>query len=248
MVNYNDPAVVEADFRVLEKFVFAVQGVYIWEYFSTLWFEWSFISGKQPYRWSIWVYAAARLITLFNVVSNLVGFSVTSRINCQLWVYAEIITANSAFSLRSMLLILRIAAVWRGNKLILGACLAAYLTNISFLIRSIVLVKGSWADRLGACVFDGSEGRDNIIVTFFSEVLLLLVTMVGLVRERDHYLGRLLFNQCMICLVVAICAEVPPFVILFLNLNEPLNLMFQESCRKYYLLSMGNKQTNDTTS
>jgi hypothetical protein len=33
------------------------------------------------------------------------------------------------------------------------------------------------------------------MVTFCSEVFLLLVMMIGLVRERDHYLGRLLFNQ-----------------------------------------------------
>ena len=26
-----------------------------WEYFSALWFEWSFISRKRPYRWTIWV-------------------------------------------------------------------------------------------------------------------------------------------------------------------------------------------------
>jgi hypothetical protein len=56
-------------------------------------------------------------------------------------------------------------------------------------------VKGSWADQLGACVFDGNLGRDSIVVTFCAEVFLLLVMMIGLVRERDHYLGRLLFNQ-----------------------------------------------------
>lgn len=123
------------------------------------------------------------------------------------------------------------AAVWSRNKLMIGACIGAYLTNVSFLIRSKGTshfstraslhlpslsryhpserkyppffrqsslgwqVKGSWADQLGVCVFDGSESRDNIMVTFFSEVFLLVVTMVGLVRERDHNLGRLLFNQ-----------------------------------------------------
>ncbi|KAI9438603.1 hypothetical protein H4582DRAFT_2076233 [Lactarius indigo] len=196
MVNFNDPAVVEADFHVLEKFVFAVQGVYIWEYFSTLWFEWSFITGNQPYRWSIWVYSGTRLLTLMNVVSNFVGFSVKTRMNCQLWVYSELITAHAAFSLRSLLLILRISAIWSGNRWILGACLCAYLTNIAFLIRSIVIAKGSWAEQLRACVFDGGEkNRDNIMATFFSEVFLLLIMTIGLLRQRDHYLGRLLFNQ-----------------------------------------------------
>ena len=26
-----------------------------WEFLSTIWFEWSFISRKRPYRWSVWV-------------------------------------------------------------------------------------------------------------------------------------------------------------------------------------------------
>ncbi|KAH9074174.1 hypothetical protein EDB83DRAFT_1940933 [Lactarius deliciosus] len=38
------------------------------------------------------------------------------------------------------------------------------------------------------------------MATFFSEVFLLLAMTIGLLRQRDHYLGRLLFNQCMICL------------------------------------------------
>ncbi|KAH9039213.1 hypothetical protein EDB84DRAFT_1066937 [Lactarius hengduanensis] len=239
MVNFNDPAVVQADFRALENFVFAVQGVYIWEYFSTLWFERSFITGEQPYRWSIWVYSGTRLLTLMNAVSNLVGFSVKTRMNCQLWVYSELITAHGAFSLRSLLLILRISAIWSGNKSILGACLCAYLTNIAFLIRSIAIAKETWAGQLRACVFVGEKSRDNIMATFFSEVFLLLVMTIGLLRQRDHYLGRLLFNQCMICLAVATFAEVPPFVILFLKLNEPLNMMFQVACRKYYLYEWG---------
>ncbi|KAH8987832.1 hypothetical protein EDB92DRAFT_1948338 [Lactarius akahatsu] len=204
MVNFNDPAIVQADVRALENFVFAVQGVYIWEYFSALWFEWSFITGEQPHRWSIWVYLGTRLLTLMNAVSNLVGFS--------LWVYSELITAHAAFSLRSLLLILRISAIWSGNKLILGACSCAYLTNIAFLIRSIAIAKETWADQLRACVSVGEKSRDNIMATFFSEVFLLLVMTIGLLRQRDHYLGRLLFNQCMICLVVATFAEVPPFV------------------------------------
>ncbi|KAI9458669.1 hypothetical protein BJY52DRAFT_1372037 [Lactarius psammicola] len=215
MVNFNDPAVIEADFRVLEKFVFAVQGVYIWEYFSTLWFEWSFITGVQPYRWSIWVYSGTRLFTLMNVVSNLVGFGVKTRMNCQLWVYAELVDHRARRILTPPVMMtaeIR-SAIWSRNKWILGACLCAYSTNIAFLIRSIVIAKGSWVEQLRACVFiDGEKGRDNIMATFFSEVFLLLVMTTGLLRQRDHYLGRLLFNQCMICLVVATFAEVPPFV------------------------------------
>ncbi len=71
--------------------------------------------------------------------------------------------------------------------------------DIPPLLRHLSLgwqTKGTWVEQLRACVFvDSEKGRDNIMATFFSEAFLLLVMTTGLLRQRDHYLGRLLFNQ-----------------------------------------------------
>ncbi|KAI0261671.1 hypothetical protein BC834DRAFT_972606 [Gloeopeniophorella convolvens] len=235
MVNYHNPATILADFNAFIKFLHVIDGIYIWEYFSSLWFEWSFITRKQPYRWTIWVYAGTRFATLLNVVLNLVAFNVTKPINCQLWLHAEFIFAYVAFALASLLMVLRIVAIWNDNKWVIAASLGAWLLNIAFLIRSIVITSASWESSVSTCALDNSQkSRDNTTVTFCTDVFLLIVMLAGLMRQRDHYLGRLLFNQGLIWLFMATISEIPPFVLLFLNLNDPWNLMFQTSS----LLSM----------
>ena len=37
--------------------------------------------------------------------------------------------------------------------------------------------------------------RDATLATLSSEMILLIVMLAGLVRQRDHYLGRLLFHH-----------------------------------------------------
>jgi hypothetical protein len=79
-----------------------------WEFFSTIWFEWGFITGKRPYRWSIWVsrltfdlvlliyfsncnmydtqiYSAIRLATLVNVFADIVRAQVLNPLGCQVF-------------------------------------------------------------------------------------------------------------------------------------------------------------------
>jgi predicted aminopeptidase len=49
---------------------------------------------------------------------------------------------------------------------------------------------------LGTCVLkDGRMNRDATLATLCSEMILLIFMLAGLLRQRDHYLGRLLFHH-----------------------------------------------------
>jgi hypothetical protein len=49
---------------------------------------------------------------------------------------------------------------------------------------------------LKSCVLlDGRPNRDTTLATLCSEMILLTFMLTGLVRQRDHYLGRLLFHH-----------------------------------------------------
>ncbi|KAH9973886.1 hypothetical protein BGW80DRAFT_228478 [Lactifluus volemus] len=230
MVNYDNPRVLIADYIAFVKFVHTLDGLYIWEYFTSLWFEWSFITGEQRYRWSIWVYAFTRLATLITVFTNIVGYNVRTEINCRVWLGIEFISAYTAFVLGSFLMILRIYAIWGGNKRIVAVSVVAWLINIVFLVRSIVITSSYWDPRASTCVLNNRmSSRANATATFCSEFFLLLLMLVGLIYQRDHYLGRLLFNQGLVWLFVATVVEIPPVVFLFLNLNEPWDVMFLHS-------------------
>jgi len=88
MTNFQNPAVLVADLMSLMKFSHVMDGIYIWEFFTNLDYEWSVIQGHRPYRWTIWIYSLTRLATLIAVVINLVVMSLTVPTNCQAWASA----------------------------------------------------------------------------------------------------------------------------------------------------------------
>jgi hypothetical protein len=56
--------------------------------------------------------------------------------------------------------------------------------------------KARHSKALGSCVLkDGRVNRDTTLATLCSEMILLTCMLAGLVRQRDHYLGRLLFHH-----------------------------------------------------
>jgi hypothetical protein len=56
--------------------------------------------------------------------------------------------------------------------------------------------KARHSRALGSCVLlNGRSNRDTTLATLCSEMILLTFMLAGLVRQRDHYLGRLLFHH-----------------------------------------------------
>ncbi|KAI0288463.1 hypothetical protein B0F90DRAFT_1930106, partial [Multifurca ochricompacta] len=135
MVNFHDPGVIAQDACAYVKLWHAVDGLFIWEFFTTLDYEWSVIVGRRPYRWTIWVYSLTRLSTLVAVVLNMLGFDSKTPLNCQVWAVFELIFAYLAFGAASLLIVLRIVAIWNRNRIAVAIAAGAWLTNIGFLIH-----------------------------------------------------------------------------------------------------------------
>jgi len=55
MVNFRDPNVILKDGWALVKLCHAIDSLYLWEFFTSLDYEWSVIRGRRPYRWTIWL-------------------------------------------------------------------------------------------------------------------------------------------------------------------------------------------------
>jgi len=211
----------------------AVDGLFIWEFFTTLDYEWSVIQGRRPYRWTIWIYSLTRVATLLAVILNIIGFDSTTPINCQAWVTFELAFAYVAFAGASLLIVFRIFAIWNRNKRIFVLAMSVWWINVGFLIHGIVRLRASWAPAQSTCaVLNLETSKTNIIVTLATDIILLLIMLIGLLRLRVQGagmfgLGRLLWTQGIIWLLIATAAEVPPTVFICLNLNDPFNLMFQ---------------------
>ncbi|KAF8259727.1 hypothetical protein EI94DRAFT_997547 [Lactarius quietus] len=158
MVDFHNPVVIEKDFCAytswhsstvsmvyplntslavaVVKLWHVLDGIFIWEFFVTLDYEWSIIRGHRPYRWTIWIYSLTRVCALMAVVLNMVGFDSSTPINCQLWAVFELIFAYLAFVGASLLIVIRIIAIWNRNKIAVAIAICAWSTNIAFFIHS----------------------------------------------------------------------------------------------------------------
>ncbi|KAF8268700.1 hypothetical protein EI94DRAFT_1727082, partial [Lactarius quietus] len=235
MVDFQSPDSLK---MVVVKLWHVLDGIFIWEFFVTLDYEWSVIRGHRPYRWTIWIYFLTRMCTLIAVVLNMVGFDSSSPINCQLWVIFELIFAYSAFALASILIVLRIIAIWDGNRIAVAIAICAWCNNIAFFIHSLPVIfrpqiRATWSPTKSVCEVLNTEITTKTIVSVLvADVVLLLIMLVGLLRLRVHgtmfALGKFLWKQGLIWLFLATVAEVPPAVFISLNLNCKIYfVMFQ---------------------
>ncbi|KAH9954848.1 hypothetical protein BC827DRAFT_921592 [Russula dissimulans] len=136
MVHFNDPVVLTRDFVALVKFWHAVGGLYIWEFFTTLDYEWSVIRGRRPYLWTTWLYSLTRVATLGAVINGMIGLNTSGPINCHLWATSGLIVAYAAIATASLLIVLRVIAIWNRNKIVSVIAMSAWVANVSCLIHS----------------------------------------------------------------------------------------------------------------
>ncbi|KAF8487381.1 hypothetical protein DFH94DRAFT_24739 [Russula ochroleuca] len=233
MVNYNDPATIAQDYEAAVKLWHFVDGVFIWEFFTTLDYEWDVIRGHRPYRWTIWVYSVTRVTTLVAIILNIVEIDTTTEINCQVWVTFMVLFSYIAYMASSLLIVLRVIAIWNMAKTIFTIAMAIWIANNGISIYAISQARSTWSPETLTCVLGNIDStKPAFISSLFSDIGLLLIMLTGLLRLHfeaggSFALGRTLWKQGLIWLLLATVAEVPSAVLMILNLNVTLNLISQ---------------------
>ncbi|KAH9954859.1 hypothetical protein BC827DRAFT_923099 [Russula dissimulans] len=185
MVNFKDPAVISHDSLAVVKIWHTILGLFIWEFITNLDYEWSVIRGHRPYRWTIWLYSLTRMTALVGLTTNVLGADASRPINCQLWITFTLIFAYTAVATASLLIAIRVIAIWNRNKIVYAIAIAAWVANVSCMLRAIVEVRGEWSPTSRTCeVSHSTSVKLNIIVTFFTDIVLLLIMLVRLLRWR----------------------------------------------------------------
>ncbi|VDB95646.1 unnamed protein product [Peniophora sp. CBMAI 1063] len=232
MVNYDDPAVVASDYLAVIKLQHVFCGLYIWEWARTLPYEFSFYTGKRPWRWTLALYLTCRYSILAAVINLLVGFNASQPIHCLVWVKFEFLFPYLGVLTASLLIALRAAAIWHFHPAMLTLAGVSLLAQLALQIRSIVIASASWDSQMHACTLkDGVHASLPLLsATFGVDAVLLLLMLIGLVRRREARkfgMWAFLMKQGLVWLIVAAVAELPTVVLLALNLNDALNLLFQ---------------------
>ncbi|KAI9453602.1 hypothetical protein F5148DRAFT_1289011 [Russula earlei] len=199
MVNFREPAVALQDFAVLKNFWHAINGLYIWEFFTTLDYEWNILRGRRPYRWTIWIYSLTRVTTLVAVILNFVDLDATTRIDCQVgsacrvqvitilirmchdlevWITFELIFSYLGVAAASLLIVLRVYVAYLpvpNPALIEASSIAIWNRNKIV----VAIATGVWAVNVAVIIQGKSHPTDD------HQCLLTLDLLPGIVRLRS---------------------------------------------------------------
>jgi len=233
MVDYQSPVTIAHEYFSLVKLWHVLDGVFIWEFFTTIYFEWDVIRGRRSYRWTIWIYSLTRMATLLAVILNMIGFNTTTPIHCQVWVTFQFLFSYIAIAAASLLIALRVIAVWDKEKIPTLIAMGVWLVNVSLLLEGLVRIRSAWLPQATTCTLLNLETNKPAVISTLITVVVLLITMaIGLFRmhlEVDgvYALWCILWKQGLIWIFLATLAAIPPTVLMCLNLNLPMNYMFQ---------------------
>ncbi|KAF8496114.1 hypothetical protein F5888DRAFT_1804260 [Russula emetica] len=239
MTNFNDPAVQQKDFgayafalgtglwtldRVmkpfstvaLQTFWHMINGIYVWEYVTTLGFELDVIRGRRSYRWTIWIYSLARTALLISITLNLVDLNVTTPVDCQALITLQVAISYVSLLSASLLVTIRIIAIWNKNKFAVGIAVITWVTNVSVVIQGVARLRATWEPTVQTCIIlNSDELKPTLVITVIADTISLVTMLVGVFRllaenSAAFGLGRLLWKQGIIWLLIATAAGIPP--------------------------------------
>jgi len=160
---------------------------------------------------------------------------VSFTINCQLAYTIGFIFAYIAFGFSTLLIILRTVAIWNRKKVVVILATIVWVTNTSFLVLGSIRIRSSLAQAQNKCSIPNVRSNlATMISLFITDIVLLVVMLIGLVRMAFHgrggfslgRLGGLLWKQGLIWFLLATTVELQPLVFVCLNMNDAFDMMF----------------------
>ncbi|KAH9956530.1 hypothetical protein BC827DRAFT_1270895 [Russula dissimulans] len=219
MVNFRDPVVIAKDRVAVVKLWHTMAGLYLYEFVTTLDYEWSVIEDivliAQRYGS---VYSFTRVAALMAVILNLVSINLTTPYNCEIELVFQIFFGYLAFAAAALLIVIRVIAIWNGDKRIIAIATTIWATNFAFIIHGVVKIRASWVPELTTCLLlpgNIQSERLNLIATLVTDIPCLsscsLACFAYAFMNAAHW-GLIWF-------LIATLVEVPNVVFICLDLN-----------------------------
>ncbi|KAF8487176.1 hypothetical protein DFH94DRAFT_841551, partial [Russula ochroleuca] len=190
MVKFHDPNVIQLEAAAFDHISYILEGIFLWELITTMDFEWNYVTAKRKFKWPLLLHSTCRICALGTVICSLIGSNVTHEINCQLWTTWNLIFVCASLSCASLLITLRVIAIWCHNHLAMAVTIGMCVTNIGFLLYGITAFRSKWSNDLKRCILENSyQGRYNITVTMVTDIAQLIIMLIGLLRSRQEKHG-----------------------------------------------------------
>ncbi|KZV82418.1 hypothetical protein EXIGLDRAFT_843769 [Exidia glandulosa HHB12029] len=226
MTNWQDPQTLFLSARAFVLCTHLAFGVFIWDWATSLWFDWQVLTGKRRLSFPAIVYLLARYTTLAALTVGLViTNAMNPNIDCESWNYALQTLAYTAVALTSLLLMLRVFAVSRRNLYIMIFFSTLYVADWGTIIYGIVHSSAVYIPELFLCAATNlKRHRPNTIVQFSFDLSCLATMTYFLLRSgsRGGSLWSFIVNQGIIYFIVISVGYLLAIVFLVLDLNDAI--------------------------
>ncbi|KAJ7660371.1 hypothetical protein DFH06DRAFT_1269095 [Mycena polygramma] len=230
MPDWSSPTELALDAGIFVKLNHALLGVYAWEWFVSLPFDWDVLTGKKRFRWPLAFYFANRYLLLSAMAGILVALDSTTEVNCQALYTFNQLAGNAAVGLASINLSLRTLAIWSQNGWIKILLTVVILGHWSLILQGVLLT-AHWDPVAATCVITSSN--NTILAATFTYsmcfdlmVFLLNAYKLGTKRKSSSKLSNMIFKDGLIFFFVAFLANLVATIFMFLNLNSIMTIIF----------------------
>lgn len=228
MIVWSSPQEIAHDAQVFERFMHVLLGLYIWEWFIALPFDFQFVTGKRKFKWPMIFYFLNRYSLLFALIGIAISLNVETEINCQALYTFNALAGNVAIGAASINLSIRTIAIWARKWYIVGPLVVIILGHWSLLLHGVVLTS-SWSAEASQCII--TETSNTLLAaTFIYSMSFDFVVMVLTASKLFSTTGRsrlvgLIFNDGLIYFVIAFVANTIATTFMLLNLNPIMSVI-----------------------
>ncbi|KAG1835807.1 hypothetical protein DFJ58DRAFT_820494 [Suillus subalutaceus] len=219
MVDWNDPDL-EAKLGMLSvQLLYAILGLYGWEYIRSSHVEIALLRRQLPFRWPLLSYITARFSFLIAIILHAVQSSpFYTGVDCQSECF---FCTNVAIGCSTTNLMIRTWLIWKTNYLL---CLLLILLSLGhWTVLTLLVIYGTHV----AFMINGYVIMNTSSVVMLYDLALLVFTVIGLLRmPSSSTLWKTLVKQGVVYFIINFLANLILLVLNRLNLNLIMNVIF----------------------
>ncbi|EIN08351.1 hypothetical protein PUNSTDRAFT_113901 [Punctularia strigosozonata HHB-11173 SS5] len=221
MVNWHSLKELATDTVAFQNLVHSLLGLYLWEFVTSLDFDWDIIKGKKKFRWPLVFYFAGRYLLLFSMIGIAIAIDTKNpSMDCQALYTFNQLAGNSAVGLASINLSLRTIALWNQKGTIIALLLLIILGHWSLILQG-ELLQAEYVHGSG-CVI--TKTNNTVLAAIF--IYSMGFDFTVLMLRRRGKLVTMLFKDGLIYFIIAFLSNLVATIFMVLDLNPIMNIIF----------------------
>ncbi|KAG2067789.1 hypothetical protein BDR04DRAFT_1104557 [Suillus decipiens] len=221
MVDWNDPDL-EAKLGIFSvQLLYAILGLYSWQYIRSSHVEIALLRRQLPFRWPLLSYISARFSFLVAIILAAVQSSpFPSIVNCQSINFVTLFSVNFALGCSTTNLVIRTWLIWKASYLrhLLVLFSLGHWTTLALFVAT---AHGSTQNGLCMTHFTNlAYTKAVIIYSMLYDLILLVFTIIGLWKvPSSSTLWKTLVKQGVVYFIINLVANLILLALDSLNLN-----------------------------